>query len=82
MFLDKVRVLIFSHRNRVRSMFFEFLYIVEEGGSPVKLIPEGLLPSSLLDKVRVLILALVLKLRVLILTIKTEFVLCFWIFCR
>ena len=39
---DKVRVLIFAHQNRVRSMFFEFLYIVEGGGTPVKRIPEGL----------------------------------------
>ena len=42
MFFDKLRVLNFAHQNRVRSMFFEFLYIVEGGGTPVKRIPEGL----------------------------------------
>ena len=56
-FLDKVRVLIFAHQNRVRSMFFDFLLIegVTEfvifvfvvficiiGGIPDKRIPEGL----------------------------------------
>ena len=41
-FLDKVRVLIFAHQNRVRSMFLAFFEIVEEGGTPVKRIPEGL----------------------------------------
>ena len=29
MFFDNVRVLIFAHQNRVRSIFLEFLYIVE-----------------------------------------------------
>ena len=33
-FLEKLRVLIFAHQNRVRSMFFEFLYIVEGGNDP------------------------------------------------
>ena len=42
MFFGKVRVLTFAHQNRVRSMFMEFLEIVEEGGTPVKRIPEGL----------------------------------------
>ena len=58
MFFDKVHVLIFAHQNRVRSIFFEFLQIVEGGtelviyvfgvcigiigGTPVKRIPEGL----------------------------------------
>ena len=32
MFFDKVRVLIFAHQNRLRSMFVEFLYIVEGEG--------------------------------------------------
>ena len=31
-FFDKVRVLIFPRQNRVRSMFLQFLYIVEGGG--------------------------------------------------
>ena len=31
MFFDKVRVLIFAHQNRVRSIFLECLYIVEGG---------------------------------------------------
>ena len=30
-FFDKVRVLIFAHQNRLRSIFLEFLYIVEGG---------------------------------------------------
>ena len=41
-FFDKVRVLIFAHQNGVRSIFLEFLEIVEEGGTPVKRITEGL----------------------------------------
>ena len=55
-FFDKVRVLIFAHQNRVRSIFLEFLYIVVTelvkyvfgfflgiiGGTPDKRIPEGL----------------------------------------
>ena len=41
-FLEKLRVFIFAHQNRVRSMFLEFLEIVE-GGTPGKRIPEGLL---------------------------------------
>ena len=41
-FLDRVHVLIFAHQNRVRSMFLEFLEIVEGGGTPVKRIPKGL----------------------------------------
>ena len=32
-FSDKIRVLIFADQNRVRSMFLEFLLIVEGGGS-------------------------------------------------
>ena len=32
LFCDKVRVLIFAHQNRVRSMFLEVLEIVEEWG--------------------------------------------------
>ena len=55
---DKIRVLIFAHQNRVRSIFLKFLYIVEGvtelviyvfgvfiaiiGGTPDKRIPEGL----------------------------------------
>ena len=31
-YFDKVRVVIFEHQNRVRSMFLEFLLIVEGGG--------------------------------------------------
>ena len=42
MLFNKLRVLNFAHQNRVRSMFFEFLFIVEGGGTPVKRIPEGL----------------------------------------
>ena len=38
----KLSVLIVAHQNRVRSMFLEFLYIVEEGRTPEKRIPEGL----------------------------------------
>ena len=34
-YFDKVRVLIFAHQNRVRSMFLEFLYIVGGGGRPI-----------------------------------------------
>ena len=34
-FIDKFCVLNFDHQNRVRSMFLEFLYIVE-GGPLVK----------------------------------------------
>ena len=30
-FFDKLRVLIFAHQNRVRSMFLKFLWIVEGG---------------------------------------------------
>ena len=55
-FFDQLRVLSFAIQNRVRSMFFEFLYIVEGGvfiilclvflniigGTPDKLISEGL----------------------------------------
>ena len=41
-FFDKVRVLIFTQQSRVRSMFLEFLEIVEGGGTPVKRIYEGL----------------------------------------
>ena len=45
-FFEKVRVLIFAHLNksnqiRVRSMFLEFLEIVEGGETPVKRICEG-----------------------------------------
>ena len=56
-FFVKVRVLIFTHKNRVCSIFLEFLYIVEDGnrarylcfwsflgiigGTPDKRIPEG-----------------------------------------
>ena len=43
MFFDKLRVLIFAHKHRVRSIYLEFLYIVEGGGTPVKRIPEGVL---------------------------------------
>ena len=32
-FSGKLRVLIFAHKNRVRSMFLEFLYILEGGGN-------------------------------------------------
>ena len=39
---DKVRVLDFAHQNRVRSMFMEFLEILEGGGTLYKHIPEGL----------------------------------------
>ena len=39
---QKNRVLIIAHKKRFRSMFLEFLYIVEGGGTPVKHIPEGL----------------------------------------
>ena len=35
-FFDKVRVLIFVHQNRVRSMFLEFLLIVEGEGPLIK----------------------------------------------
>ena len=41
-FFDKLRVLSFAIQNRVRSMVFEFLYIVEGGGTPLNRIPEGL----------------------------------------
>ena len=40
--IKKNRDLISAHKKRVRSMFFEFLYIVEGGGTPVKRIPECL----------------------------------------
>ena len=42
-FLNELRVLILAHQNRLRSMFLEFLERVEEGRSPVKRNPEGLL---------------------------------------
>ena len=35
-------VLIIAHKKRFRSMFLEFLYIVEGGRTPVKRIPECL----------------------------------------
>ena len=38
-YFDKVRVVNFAHENRVRSMFLEFLLIVEGGGNPDKRIP-------------------------------------------
>ena len=41
-YFDKVRVLIFAHLNKVRSMFMDFLLIVEGGGTLDKRIPEGL----------------------------------------
>ena len=40
-FSDKVRVVILAQQNRVRSMFLEFLLIVEGGGIPDKRILEG-----------------------------------------
>ena len=33
-YFDKVRVVIFAHENRVQSMFWEFLLIVEGEGDP------------------------------------------------
>ena len=41
-YFDKVRVVIRAHQNRVRSMFLEFLLIVEGGGTRDKRIREGL----------------------------------------
>ena len=41
-YFEKVRVVIFTHENRVQSMFLEFLWIVEGGGTPDKRIPESL----------------------------------------
>ena len=32
-FFDEVRVLIFAHQNRVRSIFLVFLWIIEGGGN-------------------------------------------------
>ena len=40
-FFEKVRVLIFADQNRVCYMFLESLKIVEGGGTPDKLISEG-----------------------------------------
>ena len=40
-YFDKVRVVIFAHENRVRSMFLEFLLIVEGGRTTDKRIFEG-----------------------------------------
>lgn len=45
MYVDKVRVVICTHQNRVRSMFLEFLLkvmIVKGGRTPNKRIHEGL----------------------------------------
>ena len=39
-FSDNVRVVILANQNRVRSMFLEFLLIVEGGGNPDKRISE------------------------------------------
>ena len=52
----EVRVVIFAHQHRVRSMFMEFLLIVEGGETPDKRIPEGVFLTTF-DKVRVLIFA-------------------------
>ena len=41
-YLEKVCVVICAHQNRVRSIFLEFLLIVEGGGTPDKRISEGL----------------------------------------
>ena len=41
-YVDKVCVVICDQQNRVRSMFLEFLLIVEGGRTPDKRIPEGL----------------------------------------
>ena len=41
-YFEKVRVVIFTYENRVQSMFLEFLWIVEGGGTPDKRIPECL----------------------------------------
>ena len=41
-YVDKVFDVICAHQNRVRSMFLEFLLIVEGGQTSDKLIPEGL----------------------------------------
>ena len=63
-------VVIFAHRNRVCSLFLEFLLIVEGGGTLDERIPEGLFwrfPT---------------KFACIFSPIKTEFVLCFWSFCR
>ena len=37
MFFEKLRVLIFAHQNTVRSMFLEFLQIVEGGGPRINI---------------------------------------------
>ena len=41
-YVDKVCVFIFPHQIRVRSMFLEFLEIVEGGVTPAKRIPGGI----------------------------------------
>ena len=41
-YVDKLCVVICDHQNRVRSMFLEFLLIVEGGRTPDKRIPESL----------------------------------------
>ena len=43
MFFNKLSVLIFAHKNRVRSIYLEFLEIVEGGGTHVKRISDGVL---------------------------------------
>ena len=50
---EKVRVLIFAHQNTVRSMFMEFLLIVEGGGPLINVFLRPIF--TFFDKVCVLI---------------------------